>query len=33
MGGYLGCSHKESHLSSACIAVLVMGDDDDNEVQ
>ena len=35
-GGYrwlLRCSHKESHLSTTCTAVLVMDDEDDDEVQ
>ena len=32
-GWLLRCSHKESHLSTTCTAVLVMDDDDDDEVQ
>ena len=30
-GWLLGCSHKESHLSTTCTAVLVMDDDDDDD--
>ena len=32
-GWLLRCSHKESHLSTTCTAVLVADDDDDDEVQ